>query len=228
MPTYSTDDFERIATALGQDAADIVRHANSFEAAAIWYRLDSKTPKAPDRIAPATLNKKMIQITNAARKLLGHLEVYDPRAADGGPGAIALLEYLASANDNDEDAVVQATARVGRLVAVFEAINAAQELEQRADKGAEDALEIGNLTVPKGHQGDAAVNNWTAAMMSIYSQVTGRKPTTSVRAPGSSDPRKAAGPLIRFLEAAGKPLEISHSPESWRGRIRLLNTAREK
>jgi len=222
MATYSKEDFEHIAAAIGKDVDDVMRHESCFEAAAVWYRLDSSAPKAPDRIAPSAMSSKMKQISKDARKLLRHLEVHDPREAEDGAGAISLLEFLASAKDNDEGAVKRATARVGRLVEIFDAIDAARELERRANKAAEDALQVGELIVPKEHRGDAAVNNWTAAMISIYERVAGKEPGTSVGAPGSARRGKAAGPLIRFLEAAGKPLGIQHSPDSWRGRIRDL------
>jgi len=228
MSTYSQDDYEAIATAISKDVADVMRNACSFEAAAVWYRSDNRAPKNPDRIAPSTINNKMTQIANAARKLLRHLEIHDPRESDDGPGVITLLEYLASASDNDEDAVMRATGRVGRLVEVFESIDSIRELERRAEKAAGDALQVGRLIVPQEHQGDSAVNGWVAAMMSLYKRITGNEAGTSVRAPGSASPRKAAGPLIRFLEAAGKPLKIEQSAESWRGRVRLLNSARKK
>lgn len=80
------------------------------------------------------------------------------------------------------------------------------------------------LIVPKEHAGDAAVNNWIAAMMSIYKSLTGKEPRTSVGAPGRARRGKATGPLIRFLEAASKPLGLQHSPDSWRGRVRDLLT----
>ena len=37
-------------------------------------------------------------------------------------------------------------------------------------------LRIGELIVPREHQGDVVVNNWIAAMMSIYKRLTGKKP----------------------------------------------------
>ena len=43
-------------------------------------------------------------------------------------------------------------------------------------------------------------------MMSLYGKITGRKPGTSIISPGRPDEGKAAGPLIRFLAAAGRPL----------------------
>ena len=230
MATYSREDFELIAVAIGQDVADVMQHEKSFESAAHWYRQDYRAPKAPSRVAPSNMSKRMTQIANAARKLLRHLEVYDPRQAPDGPGANALLAFLASADDGTEDEVIQATARVGRLVEIFDSIDAARELERRARKGAEDAVRIGELIVPKGHHGEAAVNNWVAAMMSIYKKITRKDPRTSVIAPERPGEGKAAGPLIQFLEAAAKPLRIKLSADSWRGRVRdaLTDGRRQK
>ena len=45
-------------------------------------------------------------------------------------------------------------------------------------------------------------------MMGLYRRITGREPATSVGAPERPNEGIAAGPLIRFLEAAGKPLKI--------------------
>jgi len=222
MATYSQEDFERIATAIGKDVIDVLRHENRFEAEALWYRLNRQAPKAPARIAPSVMNKKMKQIANDARNLLGHLEVHDPREAPDGPGAIALLEYLASAEDSTEDDVIQATARVGRLVEILDSIDAARELERRAEKAAQDALQIGKLIVPKVHQGDDADNTWIADMMPVFKQITGREPGISVGAPGSDDEGIPGGPLIRFMEAAGKPLGIEYSPHAWRSRLRRV------
>jgi len=229
MATYSQEDFEQIATAIGKDVIDVLRHERSFDAAAVWYRLDSRSPKAPDRIAPSTMSNRMKQIAKDVRKLLKHLEVHDPREAEDGPGATSLLEFLASAEDDDEDAVKRVTARMGRLVEILDSIDAAREIERRAGKAAEDAVQIGELIVPKGHQGNAPVNNWIAAMMSISKQITGKNPGFSVGAPGRSNEGLVGGPFIRFLEAAGKPLGIQHSRNSWGGRVRdLLSGGRKK
>jgi hypothetical protein len=222
MATYSREDFEQIAAAIGNDITDIWRHEKRFEAAAMWYRLSRNTLKNR-RATPFVMRRRMTQIANAARKLLRHLDVPDPAQAPDGPG-ITILEVLASADDGNEDAVVRATARIGRLVEILEAVDAAQELERRAHQGAEDVVQIGKLIVPKGHHGEAAVNDWIAAMMSIYKRITGKNPGISI---ASSRPRrgKAGGPLIRFLEAAGKPLGIQCSSDSFAGRIKDLRTS---
>jgi hypothetical protein len=66
------------------------------------------------------------------------------------------------------------------------------------------------------------VNDWIAAMLGIYRTLTGKEPATSVVAPTRSNEGKAAGPLIRFLQAAGEPLGISLSAEAWRSRVRMI------
>jgi len=85
-------------------------------------------------------------------------------------------------------------------------------------------VRIGKLTVPKGYEGEASVNDWIAAMMSIYKQITRNDPGVSVVPPGRLGRRKATGPLIRFLEAAGKPIGIQLSPDSFAGRIKDIRT----
>jgi hypothetical protein len=225
MATYSREDFEQIASAIDKDVADVCRHERQFEAAAMWYRLDRKAPK---RQTPFVVRRRMTQIVNAARRLLRYLEIQDPSQASDGPG-IAILRVLASTDDGTEDAVIRATARIGRLVEILEAVNAARELERRASMGAEDVAQIGELIVPKGHHGQVAENDWIAVMMSIYKRITGTDPGISVVAPsrsdrGRSDRGKATGPLIRFLEAAARPIGIELSPDSFAGRIKDIRT----
>ena len=124
----------------------------------------------------------------------------------------------------NEDAVVRATARIGRLVEILEAVDATREIKRRAEIGPEDVVRVGEMVVPKGHHGETAVNDWIAAMMSIYKQITGKEPGISVAVPGRPDRGKAYGPLIRFLGAVGRPLGIQLSPESFAGRIRDIRT----
>jgi hypothetical protein len=222
MATYSREDFEQIAAAIRCDVSDVWRYEKQFEAAAMWYRLGYNALKF-HRTTPSVMRKRMTRIANAARKLLRHLDVRDPAQAPDGPG-IAVLQVLASADGGSEDPVVRATAQIGRLVEILEAVNAARELERRAEIGAEDVVRVGELVVPKGHQGETAVNDWIAAMMSIYKKITGKEPGMSVAAPGRPDRGKAYGPLIRFLEAAGKPLKIPFSADSLAGRVKDIRT----
>ena len=75
---------------------------------------------------------------------------------------------------------------------------------RRAKKAAIEVAKIGKLTVREGNSGDDAINDWIAAMMSLYRRITGKEPATSVGAPKRPNEGIAAGPLIRFLEAAGQ------------------------
>jgi hypothetical protein len=60
--------------------------------------------------------------------------------------------------------------------------------------------------------------------MSIYKQMTGNDPGISVVAHGRLGRGKAAGPLIRFLDASGKPVGIQLSPDSFAGRVKDIRT----
>jgi hypothetical protein len=220
MATYSRADFEQIASALHKDVTDVCRYERQFEAAAMWYRLDLARPK---KQTPSVLRRRMMLLVNTARRLLRHLEVEDASQASDGPG-ITILQVLGPTADGTEDAVVRATARVGRLVEILEAVDAVRELERRASLAAEDVVQIGELVVPEGHRGDAAVNDWVAGLMSIYQKITGRDPGISVVASGRRNRGKATGPLIRFLQAAGKPIGINLTPDSFAGRIKDIRT----
>ena len=122
----------------------------------------------------------------------------------------------------DEDPVVEATRRIGRLAELVEGIAAAAEFHRRAEKAATEVAQVGKLTVRSGNTGDDAVNDWIAAMLGIYRTLTGKEPATSVGAPERSNEGTASGPLIRFLQAAGKPLNIEFSEDAWRSRVRTI------
>ena len=59
-------------------------------------------------------------------------------------------------------------------------------------------------------------------MLNLYRKITGEEPRTSVGGPNKSNEGIAAGPLIRFLGAAGKPLGIKFSEDAWRSRVRTI------
>jgi hypothetical protein len=128
MATYSRKDFEAIANAIGNHVVEVQRHETAFGAAAMWFRLSSKSAKG-GRITPYKMRRRMNQIAAAAERLLKALGVSNPAEAPDGPAA-AVLDVLASTDDGSEDVVVRATARLGRLVELFQAINATRELVQ--------------------------------------------------------------------------------------------------
>jgi hypothetical protein len=168
------------------------------------------------------MHEKLQRLAKNARRLMKDLEIKNYDEAADGPGSFELLEILAAVEEPDEDAVINATRRLGQLATMMDAVAAARELERRALEAAEDVIAIGKLTVPKGHQGKAAVNNWTAAMMEVYRNITGVEPATSVGHVGQPNEGIASGPFIRFLQAAGEPLGLAYSEDAWRSRVRTI------
>ena len=122
----------------------------------------------------------------------------------------------------NEDRVIEATRRIGRLAEIIDGVAAAAELERRAKKAAIEVAKVGKLTVREGNPGDDAINDWIAAMMGLYRRITGKEPATSVGAPDRPNEGIAEGPLIRFLQAAGKPLNMEFSEDAWRSRVRTI------
>ena len=201
----------------------MMEYEHRFESAAHWYRT---ARRAPERVALSVMRKRMTQIANAARKLLRHLEVYDYRKAPDGPGDIALLEFL-SGERASEDNIIEATAAIGRLMEVFDAIDAAQIVEHAARQAVDDAERLSRLTGLRGRRGDLALNVWIADLMSLFKALTGRDPRMSIVSSGP-DQGKPSGPFFRFLEAAGAPVEFEGQPlclKSVRERARALLTS---
>ena len=219
MPTYAHADFDQIAMVIGVGVEQIARHKKHFEAAFLWYRLTERRSK---RISPSKLCEKLSRVGSNARRLLKSLGISTPDAAPDGPGDPELFDALVLMGDRNADPVLEATQRIGRLVEVIDAIEAATEFDRRAKEAAEEVIEFGKLTVQEGRIGDDAVNAWVADMMGLYRTITGKEPATSVGAPARRNKGKAGGPLIRFLAAAGQPLGLSYSEDAWRSRVRTV------
>jgi hypothetical protein len=162
MATYRQSNSDEIASAIGVDVRQITTHQNQFEAAALWYRLNKGRPT---RIAPSKLRDKLERVAKSARRLLTSLGVEDPDKAADGPGDPEILHALVLLGEPNEDPVIEATRRIGRLVEVIDGLAAAVELERRANQAAIEVTEVGKLTVRAGNPGDDAVNDWIAAMM---------------------------------------------------------------
>jgi hypothetical protein len=219
MSTYTHSDFELIAAAIGTALESVANLKAQFEAAAIWFRLDQRRPS---RSAPSKQREKLTQVAKSARRLLKSLGINDPDKALDGPSDPDIFKALVLTGEPDENPVVEATRRIGRLAELVEGIAAAAEFDRRAEKAATEVAQVGKLTVRSGNAGDDAVNDWIANMLVIYRTLTGKEPATSVGAPLRSNEGKAAGPLIRFLQAAGKPLNIEFSEDAWRSRVRTI------
>jgi hypothetical protein len=219
MASYQRSNFDEMASALRVQVGRIVAHENRFEAAARWYRLDLARPK---RTAPSTLRRKVTKVARDARRLLKSLGVSKPSDAADGPGDPEILSALVLLGEPNGDPVIEATRRIGRLGDIIDGVADAAEIDRRAKKAATEVMKVGKLTVREGNSGDDAVNNWIAAMMGLYRTITGKKPTTSVGAPDRPNKGIATGPLIRFLQAAAKPLKIKFSEDAWRSRVRTV------
>jgi hypothetical protein len=219
MTIYEPSNFEEIAAGIGVDVAQVTKHRNLFEAAARWYRLDRSRPT---RTAPSHLRRKLARISKSAHRLLKHLGINHPDEAIDGPGDREILNALVLPGVPTEDAIIEATQRIGRFIEIVDGVAAVAKLDRRANTVANEVVELGRSTVPKGNPGDAAINDWIAAMMGLYRNITGNEPRMSVGAPAAPNEGIAGGPLIRFLEAAGKPLEIEFSGDAWRSRVRTI------
>jgi hypothetical protein len=224
--TYSKGDFEQIAAAIGKGLAHVIRYENRFEAAATWYRLNAAAPQGKSLTLSMT-SRVLKQIANTARRLLSHLEVYNHRNAPDGPGDRALLESLASADEGTEDEITRATAQIGRLMEIFDAMDGARCLERCARKAANDTGRISKLIVPRGRRGDRVLNIWLADMMGLYKALTGKTPRVSTITTGPNR-GKATGPFVRFLQAASKPVSANGNPlrlKSLHERVRAISKA---
>jgi hypothetical protein len=168
------------------------------------------------------LRRKLKQVAESARRLLKSLGVNDPDEAVDGPGDREILNALVLLGEPHADPVMEATRRIGRLVEIIDWAKAAAEFDRRATKASTEVAEVGKLTFREGNPGDDAVNDWIATMMGLYREITGKEPATSVGAPARPNEGIAGGPLIRFLEAAGKPLQIEFSEDAWRSRVRTI------
>ena len=225
LPDYNEERCTLIAEAIaeGFDVSRVIEHRREFQDAAHWFEVRSISPKPA---APSAGRKKLDQIAKAARKLLTHLGVDDPANASDGPGTESIFEVLASVEGQSEASISRATERIGKLVEILEAVDAAKDIECVAEQTSQDVKELGDLTVPKEHQGDVAVNEWVAHMFAVYREPTGKEPATSVGGPDRANAGEASGPLVRFLEATGEPIGISYGTDAWRKRVRTILKAK--
>jgi hypothetical protein len=219
MSIYTNANFEQIATAIGTAVKAVADLEAQFEAAALWFWLDKRRPR---RMAPSKQLEKLTQVAKSARRLLTSLGINEPDLAVDGPGDPEICKALVLTGEPNENAVLEGTRRIGRLVEIVEGVAAAADFERRAREASIELAAVGKLTVREGNFGNDAVNDWIAAMLGIYRTLTGKEPATSVVAPMRPNEGKAAGPLIRFLQAAGKPLNIEFSEDAWRSRVRTI------
>jgi hypothetical protein len=145
MATYDQSNFEQIAAAFGVEVGQIAKHENVFEEAARWYRL---AKDRPTRIAPPKMRDKLEEVSKNARRILKSLGIDNPADAADGPRSRELLAALVLLGERNEDPVIEAVARIGRLTEIVEGLAAAAELEVRAKKAVQRSLKTADLRRP--------------------------------------------------------------------------------
>jgi hypothetical protein len=144
--TYTNTHFEQIAIAIGTAVKPVEDLEAQFEAFAMWFRLDKRRPKRP---APSKQHEKLAQVAKSARRLLKSIGISNPENATDGPGDPEIFRALVLTGEPNENAVIEATRRIGRLVEILEGIAAAGEIERHADQAAIELVAVGKLTVPR-------------------------------------------------------------------------------
>ena len=90
METYSSEDYERIAAAIGRNVGDVVEYKQFFEWATDWYGLDCGLPRdappRPRRMPPSKMRDKLQRLAKSARRLMKDLEIKNYEEAADGPG----------------------------------------------------------------------------------------------------------------------------------------------
>jgi hypothetical protein len=124
LSIYTSTNFEQIATAIGIAAKAVADLESQFEAAALWFRLDQRRPS---RMAPSKLIEKLNGVGISARRLLKSLGINAPEEAADGPGDAEIFQALVLIGEPNENAVLEAARRIGRLVEIVEGISAAVE-----------------------------------------------------------------------------------------------------
>jgi len=224
--TYGREDFEQIATAVQAPLEAVMRYGARFEAAGWFYQ---NRGKAFEGRTPGQLKERLAQVNRNARRLLKSLGVEDLRDSPDGPGDREILDVLTYPPDGSEEIVVEATRRVGRLAEILEGIDATRVIERLARHAVVEVDRLAESTFAEGHAGEVELDNWIGDMMHLYQLITGRKPGRSVGAQGQSNEGISTGPLLRFLQAAGKPLCLSFAEDAWGARIqRAQARARER
>ena len=91
LKVYNESDFDRIAEAIDKSAPHVAAHANEFDAAAMWYRMDSRDPR---QVAPSVLKRKITSVSRAAKRLLKSMGIKDIEEAAGLSGILCLRPGL--------------------------------------------------------------------------------------------------------------------------------------
>lgn len=204
--TYNNRALKNIAAAIKVDRKSVLQHRHKLEAAATWYRSDCRSPR---RSPPSKLVRRLEKIEKDANRLLLALGLSNLKSASDEFVDIELFDALTLIDETDSTDTQRSCERLARLRDLILGIRAAAEMSRRAAQATRETHEVGKLITPPGHHGDRAAIDWIAAMLKTYEEMIGRKPKVS-----------RGGPLMRFVQAAGEPLNIKYSQAAWFERLR--------
>jgi len=193
-PIYTDLGLDVIAEAVSISPAKVREVRDMLENAAGWYRSDQRDPQ---RTPPSQVRRNLTVLRKAIHRIIGMLEDRDIADAIG---------YEAQRRRSNLDDTTRALVNLAEW-----ASSAEPPTTYTSSDGRKSDL------VARGHTGDAGVNDWVAKMLPVFTKLTGRAPVTSVSPCGI-----AQGPLIRFLIAASRPLEIKLDEDAWRARVRRV------
>ena len=171
---------------------------------------------------PTELKAKLAKVKKHAAQLLEALGIARADHAVDGVADEDIQIALISDKDRGDDQVRCAAEAIGKLDELVDAALAANLILVRSTSALTKAVRIQTLMVAPGHIGQPALHDWVGAVMAIYAHVTGNEPGTSVGSPEQENKGRPGGPLIRFLIAAGKPLDIEMTANAWRSRVRAI------
>jgi len=213
---YSDKDYQLIAEALGVFPSHVERLSKVFEDAARWYRLEVGSPPRRPRTKPSDVRKKLLQISKAATRLLGHLGVADADDAAEGRGDREIFDALVLAyEDASEDDFLRSIQAIALLPQIVASACAAIDIRGRAIQARRDSVDVGELGGLKTYDGNRPLNQWVSAMLGIYKALTRVDPFSPLKYGRGSQ-------LCLFLDAASRPLKIEQAPSQWRERVKAL------
>jgi hypothetical protein len=110
MSIYTNANFEQIAGAIGIAVNAVADLESQFEAAALWFRLDKRRPR---RTSPSKQIERLTRVGKRARRLLESLGIDAPDEAVDGPVDAEIFQALVLMGEQNENAVLEATRRIG-------------------------------------------------------------------------------------------------------------------
>jgi hypothetical protein len=224
--TYSDDEITAIADSISVAESTVEDIRPRLNNLAGWYRLDNfqetiflvseetlcsgsgkpaLTPRERREREKITL-LKLQKIKDSTDELISLLEQ--------GDSVEELMRVIgdeeAGILQNEEDTLINA---VGFLY----------KIANWSDKAVENLTSDGST----GRDADTVINEWIYEICALYRLINARPFGTSTGGAGTKNEGVASGPVVRFVLACAKPVDIQLSEDAIRARIRRLNIETE-